>query len=93
MAPHLHTEHSSYPSGRRRDVARIAMASLLLVFGLGIAATAAENDWSSYNRTLTSERFAPQKQINRANVARLRKICTYDTGAETGFQTGDSGWQ
>lgn len=67
---------------------RIAMGSLLLVLGLCIAANAAENDWSSYNRTLTSERFAPQKQINRANVGKLRKLCTYDTGTETGFQTG-----
>ena len=45
-------------------------------------------DWPSYNRTLTSERFAPIDSITRANVSQLRVACTYDLGIETSFQTG-----
>lgn len=45
-------------------------------------------DWPSYNRTLTSERFVPLDAINRKNVAGLKVLCTYDTGQQTGFQTG-----
>ena len=45
-------------------------------------------DWPSYNRTLTSERFAALDQINAANAANLNVLCTYDTGQYTGFNTG-----
>jgi alcohol dehydrogenase (cytochrome c) len=45
-------------------------------------------DWPSCNRTLTSDRFAPQVQIDATNVQSLRPLCTYDTGIETSFQTG-----
>jgi alcohol dehydrogenase (cytochrome c) len=61
--------------------------AVLLVTGAA-SAHAAEDDWPSYNRTLTSERFAPLQQITRANVSGLHVICSYDTGQETGFQTG-----
>ena len=45
-------------------------------------------DWPSYNRTLSSERFAPLATITPDNVARLRVECTYDLGIDTSFQTG-----
>lgn len=45
-------------------------------------------DWPSYNRTLTSDRFAPLDQINKTNVAQMKEICTYDTGELTGFNSG-----
>jgi alcohol dehydrogenase (cytochrome c) len=45
-------------------------------------------DWPSYNRTLTSERFAPLASITPDNVARLQIACTYDLGIDTSFQTG-----
>jgi alcohol dehydrogenase (cytochrome c) len=51
------------------------------------AAFAAE-DWPSYNRTLTSERHSPLREIDTATVQRLKVLCTYDTGEEGGFQTG-----
>jgi alcohol dehydrogenase (cytochrome c) len=47
-----------------------------------------EDDWPSYNRTLTSERFAPQAEITGANVARLTVLCSYDTQDQLSFQTG-----
>ena len=37
-------------------------------------------DWPSYNRTLTSERFSPLSQINTKNVGKLKVLCTYDVG-------------
>jgi alcohol dehydrogenase (cytochrome c) len=50
--------------------------------------SAASPDWPSYNRTLTSERFSPLSQINRANVGTLKVSCTYDTKQYSSFQTG-----
>ncbi len=47
-----------------------------------------EIDWPSYNRTPMAERFSPLAQITRDNVAALKVICSYDTGQQTGFQTG-----
>src|SRR5499426_2209172 len=45
-------------------------------------------DWPSYNKTLTSERFSDLSQINTKNVAKLKVLCTYDTGRLTSFETG-----
>lgn len=49
---------------------------------------AAAGDWPSYNRTLTSDRFAPLSEIDRGNVGRLKVLCTYDLGRPGNFQTG-----
>ena len=65
----------------------LAIAALTLA-GLPLAGSAAENDWPTYNRTLTSERFAALDAINTKNVKALRIVCSYDTGEQTGFQTG-----
>src|SRR5271168_2887239 len=45
-------------------------------------------DWSSYNKTLTSERFSDLSQITTKNVAKLKVLCTYDTWRLTSFETG-----
>src|SRR5260221_9138145 len=45
-------------------------------------------DWPSYNKTLTSERFSDLSQINTKNVAKLKVLCTFDTGRLTSFETG-----
>ncbi|ATQ68621.1 MULTISPECIES: pyrroloquinoline quinone-dependent dehydrogenase [Methylosinus] len=47
-----------------------------------------DGQWPSYNKTLTSDRFSSLKEIDRANVGRLRVLCTYDTGQYTGFNSG-----
>jgi alcohol dehydrogenase (cytochrome c) len=68
---------------------RASLALFLpLTLAIGAPAWAGDEDWPSYNRTLTSERFVPHAEVTRENVSRLRKLCTYDTGIETGFQTG-----
>src|SRR5215467_1854939 len=47
-----------------------------------------EEDWPSYNKTLTSNRFSQLSQINRTNADKLKVLCTYDTGRFTGFNSG-----
>jgi alcohol dehydrogenase (cytochrome c) len=64
----------------------LAILSLVLVSSVSVSG-AAEKDWASYNRTLTSERFAALAAINTGNVQGLKILCTYDTGEYTGFQT------
>ncbi|HKM73798.1 MAG TPA: PQQ-binding-like beta-propeller repeat protein [Stellaceae bacterium] len=54
----------------------------------GTAPGAAAGDWSSYNKTLTSERFSDLSQINTQNVGKLKVLCTYDTRQFTSFETG-----
>ena len=66
----------------------ISLAILSLMLVISAIASAADEDWPSYNRTLTSERFVPHEEITRTNVNALGKLCTYDTGIETVFQTG-----
>ncbi|HWS66790.1 MAG TPA: PQQ-binding-like beta-propeller repeat protein [Steroidobacteraceae bacterium] len=65
----------------------LAIAALAFA-GLPPASSAAETDWPAYNRTLTSERFAALDAINTKNVKALRVLCSYDTGEQSGFQTG-----
>jgi alcohol dehydrogenase (cytochrome c) len=36
----------------------------------------AEEDWLSYNKTLTSNRFSQLSQINRTNADKLKVLCT-----------------
>ena len=53
-----------------------------------LAADGPQTDWPSYNRTLTSERYASLDQINRANVSKLKQLCVYDLRIDSSFQTG-----
>ncbi len=46
------------------------------------------DSWPSYNRTLTSERFADLGEINSRNVDRLKVLCTYDTKEYVSFESG-----
>jgi alcohol dehydrogenase (cytochrome c) len=49
---------------------------------------AASDDWPSYNRTLTSERYSPLAEINVKTVGALKILCTYDTKQYTSFEPG-----
>jgi alcohol dehydrogenase (cytochrome c) len=46
------------------------------------------NGWPSFNRTLTSERFAPIDQINVNNVHSLKLMCTFDTHLRENYESG-----
>jgi alcohol dehydrogenase (cytochrome c) len=63
-----------------------AIVSLALPVAAEPSATA--NDWPSYNKTLTSERYSPLNQINTTNIGQLKVLCTYDTHQYTSFETG-----
>lgn len=66
-----------------------ATAATAAAAPLPLAAPAVlEDDWPSYNKTLTSNRFSPLAQINAGNVSHLKILCTYDTGAHSAFSTG-----
>jgi alcohol dehydrogenase (cytochrome c) len=45
-------------------------------------------DWPAFNRTLTSERFAPVGEINTDNVHSLKELCTFDTHLRENYETG-----
>lgn len=52
------------------------------------ATDSAGEDWPSYNRTLSSDRYSPLRQIDTSNVRKLKVLCTYDVGQFVAFQTG-----
>ena len=66
--------------------AMAAMASIAAL--LPSAASAANKDWPSYNRTLTSDRYATLSDIDTKNAANLKILCSFDIGEQTSFQSG-----
>lgn len=63
-------------------------AAAAALFAMPAAAASPQADWPSYNRTLTSERFAPLSMIDVSSAPKLKVACTYDTGQMTAFQSG-----
>jgi len=59
-----------------------------VVLGVVSSFAQAGNDWPSYNRTLTSDRYATLEKIDDKNVAGLKVLCSFDTGEQVSFQTG-----
>ena len=70
----------------------ISAALIVVVGGACIAAAqppdALVTGWPSYNRTLSSERYAPFDQINSTNVSGLKQLCVYDLNIDSSIQTG-----
>jgi alcohol dehydrogenase (cytochrome c) len=71
---------------------RLALLLLTATAGAALAANAPAQDkpadWPSYNRTLAGDRYAPQAAVTPATAAGLHRICSYDLGRQTSFQTG-----
>jgi alcohol dehydrogenase (cytochrome c) len=65
-----------------------AVAAASVVLSLVSALAHAGNDWPSYNRTLTSDRYATLEKIDNKNVVGLKVLCTFDTGEQVAFQSG-----
>lgn len=61
--------------------------SLLATLGASAHAQTA-GDWATYNGPLRGTRFSPLREINTANVSRLRPVARFDLGVTTSFQTG-----
>ena len=73
-------------------MARLSTLLAVVVVGTAIgavhAADTAVTGWPSYNRTLTSERYAPHDQVNKSNVSRLKQLCILDLDVDVNFQAG-----
>ncbi|HTI42153.1 MAG TPA: PQQ-binding-like beta-propeller repeat protein [Vicinamibacterales bacterium] len=69
-----------------------AMLGIAVLMSAAAAAPRAANtvaaDWPSYNRTLTSDRYAPLDQINKNNISRLKQLCVHDLDVDVNFQAG-----
>jgi alcohol dehydrogenase (cytochrome c) len=67
-------------------------SALLLLTVAGAPAQAqqagADGDWRAYNRSLAGDRHSPLQQVTRANVVRLRPVCSFDSKERLAFQTG-----
>src|SRR5271169_297796 len=74
----------------RAEFFAAAVASLITAALITAAASAfaGPKDWPSYNRTLTSDRYATLESIDTSNVAGLKVLCSFDTGEQISFQTG-----
>ena len=66
----------------------ISLAGTAAILTLAATIAQAANDWPSYNRTLTGDRYASLEAIDSKNVAGLKILCTFDTGEQSAFQTG-----
>jgi alcohol dehydrogenase (cytochrome c) len=75
-------------SGRIRTILSAIAATLVVALVAVPRAADTIAGWPSYNRTLTSDRYAPFDQINRTNVAKLKQLCVYDLDVDVSFQTG-----
>jgi alcohol dehydrogenase (cytochrome c) len=53
-----------------------------------VTVTPTVGDWISYNGGYANDRFSPLAEIRTTNVAQLRRICSFDSGDTTSFQTG-----
>src|SRR5262252_8793324 len=78
---------------RGSPAASMISAAVVVVAGCACIAAAQAPDtlatgWPSYNRTLSSERYAPFDQINSTNVSGLRQLCVYDLNIDSSIQTG-----
>jgi alcohol dehydrogenase (cytochrome c) len=70
---------------RSEMVAAATAVALLTATSLALAGN---NDWPSYNRTLTSDRYATIATIDTKNVTGLKVLCSFDTGQQVSLQTG-----
>src|SRR5512142_2365538 len=78
-------------TGERRNVAKDSTgvgASPAATAVASPAVPAAPGDWTTYNGTLSGERYSPLDQITTANVARLKRVCAFDTPDSVSLQSG-----
>src|SRR6201997_2737783 len=87
-----YVRYLSAPAGTlETEVARTgAVPPLASTVSVSLEAASGETDedWPSYNKTLTSNRFSQLSQIDRTNADKLKVLCTYDTRQYTGFTSG-----
>ncbi|MGB8097169.1 MAG: PQQ-binding-like beta-propeller repeat protein, partial [Terracidiphilus sp.] len=69
-----------------RAVGRFVLPCTLLL-ALCAISSAQNVSWSAYNGGKDGDHYSPLRQINRANVVRLRVAWTFDTGEQGGIET------
>jgi alcohol dehydrogenase (cytochrome c) len=89
----LAEEDFDVPTFRSKPLISMASAGFLLSAATSVAMSSPANDagngdWPSYNRTLQSDRYAPQTEITPANASKLREVCSYSLDHPTSFETG-----
>jgi alcohol dehydrogenase (cytochrome c) len=65
-----------------------AYRGTLSVVAASAHSSAGGEDWPSYNRTLSSDRYSPLREIDTKNAGRLKVLCTYDLGGFSAFESG-----
>ena len=71
-----------------RPAVNCVVLSLALLFTTAATARAQSGaDWTVYNGGKDGDHYSHLKQIDRANVSRLKVAWTYDTGEQGGIQT------
>ncbi len=70
-----------------QTTARIRFSSILLFCSLGgVCAAQNSTGWPAYNGGPDGDHYSALKQINRANVGRLKVAWTFDTGEKGGIE-------
>ena len=72
----------------RTSIVGLAGTTGALLLAAAASAAAQSGDWVTYNGPLAGDRFSPLAQIDRANVAGLKRVCAFDTPDEVSFQSG-----
>jgi glucose dehydrogenase len=64
------------------------LAAVLMMTGCATSLNtqSSNQDWPSFGRDLTSQRFSPLNQINTSNVKQLKEAWTVHTGVKSTFQ-------
>jgi alcohol dehydrogenase (cytochrome c) len=55
---------------------------------LTVGLQAQTTDWPLYTGDFAATRFSPLSEITKSNANQMRRICAYDTGESTAFETG-----
>jgi len=76
------------PAGVVTTDSNPAYRAPLSMVAVSAQSSGGDEDWPSYNRTLSSDRYSPLNQIDRKNVSGLKVLCTYDLGEFSAFESG-----
>lgn len=71
-----------------RLLSTLSVTAIMLTSGCAMReqASAQNQDWPSYGRDLTGQRYAPATQINSQNVHQLTEVWRTNTGVKSTFQ-------
>lgn len=78
-------------SPARRFAGKLSGLTVIAALAAATTAHAASTpgaDWLTFNGPLRATRFSPLKEITTANVKRLKRVATFNTGEMASFQTG-----